>query len=108
MLKDSSLRECPLGVQQKNIVVTCNYLARKMGVIKCSLVKDAKTVCPALVLVNGEDLAEYRRYSQKIFDLIKERGYRKCPVERLGMDENFMDVTALGYIKNFHFLLYDS
>ena len=96
MLNDSSLRECPLGIQQKNIVVTCNYMARQMGVAKCCTIAEAKSACPALVLVNGEDLAEYRRYSQKIFNLIKDMGKQICPVERLGMDENFIDVTKLG------------
>ena len=95
MLKDPSLKHLPLGIKQKNIVVTCNYIAREMGVIKCSYIEDARKVCPALVLVNGEDLAEYRRYSQKIFELIKETA-KGCPVERLGMDENFVDVSQLG------------
>ena len=59
MLNDSSLRGCPLGIQQKNIVVTCNYVARQMGVAKYCTVAEAKNACPALVLVNGEDLTEY-------------------------------------------------
>ena len=67
-----------------------------MGVVKCSWIEDAKKLCPSLVLVNGEDLAEYRRYSQKIFELIKKMGKGLCPVERLGMDENFIDVSHLG------------
>ena len=102
MLKDPSLREHPLGIQQKNIVVTCNYKARRLGVVKCSLIEEAKKACPTLVLVNGEDLAEYRRYSLKIFDLIKEAGKGKCAVERLGMDENFIDVTKLGVVENLY------
>ena len=47
------------------------------------------------MLVNGEDLSEYRRVSQKIFGLLRQEGKGLCPVERLGMDENFMDVTRL-------------
>ena len=73
-----------------------------MGVVKCSWVEDAKKLCPSLVLVNGEDLAEYRRYSQKIFELIKKMGKGLCPVERLGMDENFIDVSNLGKPKKFN------
>ena len=95
MIKEPSLKSRPLGIQQKNIVVTCNYIAREMGVVKCSYIDDARKVCPALVLVNGEDLAEYRKYSQKVFELIKKMG-KGCPVERLGMDENFMDISKLG------------
>ena len=70
MIKDPSLKAKPLGIQQKNIVVTCNYLAREKGVGKCSWIPDAMKACPELVLVNGEDLADYRRWSQQIFDLI--------------------------------------
>ena len=34
MLKRPDLRELPLGVRQKNIIVTCNYPARKLGLTK--------------------------------------------------------------------------
>ena len=34
----------------------------------------------------------YRRFSSRIFDLLLSYG---CPVEKLGMDENFMDVTQI-------------
>ncbi|PKU30519.1 hypothetical protein llap_19177 [Limosa lapponica baueri] len=54
------------GVQQKNIVVTCNYEARKCGVKKLMSVKDAKETCPQLILVNGEDLTPYREMSYKV------------------------------------------
>ena len=70
MIKDPSLASKPLGIQQKNIVVTCNYIAREKGVGKCTWIPDAMKACPELVLVNGEDLADYRRWSQQIFDLI--------------------------------------
>ena len=55
MLNDPSLREKPLGIQQKNIVVTCNYVARERGVGKCQYIAEAMTTCPDLVLVNGEE-----------------------------------------------------
>lgn len=55
-----------LGVQQKYIVVTCNYEARKLGVKKMMSVKDAKEKCPQLILVNGEDLTPYREMSYKV------------------------------------------
>lgn len=55
-----------LGVQQKSLVVTSNYEARKLGVKKLMSVKDAKEKCPQLVLVNGEDLTPYREMSYKV------------------------------------------
>ena len=92
-----------------------NYVARKQGVKKCAYIRgeienkiffsqlaiyfdiyvDAMKICPELVLVNGEDLAEYRKVSRQIFELICQAGNQKCPVERLGMDENWMDVSQL-------------
>lgn len=92
MVQNPELRSVPLGIQQKNIVVTSNYEARKYGVQKCMLVTDAIKFCPNLKLVNGEDLHNYRTASNKIFAVLQNW---KCPVEKLGMDENYIDVTKL-------------
>ncbi|PZC71829.1 hypothetical protein B5X24_HaOG212404 [Helicoverpa armigera] len=92
MVRNPELRSVPLGIQQKNIVVTSNYEARKYGIQKCMLVTDALKVCPNLKLVNGEDLHNYRTASNKIFAVLQ---CWKCPVEKLGMDENYIDVTNL-------------
>ncbi|XP_034833795.1 DNA polymerase iota [Maniola hyperantus] len=92
MVRKPELQSLPLGIQQKNIVVTSNYEARKYGIRKCMLVSDALKVCPNLKLVNGEDLHDYRAASNKIFTVLQSW---KCPVEKLGMDENFIDVTNL-------------
>ncbi|XP_035748818.1 DNA polymerase iota isoform X2 [Egretta garzetta] len=55
-------------------------------------VKDAKEKCPQLMLVNGEDLTPYREMSYKVTELLGEF----CPlVERLGFDENFVDITEI-------------
>ena len=82
----------PLGVRQKQLVVTCNYPARARGVTKCMSVREAFSVCPELFLVCGEDLAEYRRVSAGVTQTLAEAG---CAVERLGMDENWVDVTEM-------------
>ena len=82
----------PLGVQQKNIVVTSNYEARSFGVKKCMLVEEAIRICPNLILVRGEDLTPYRRMSAKISELL----HQFTPmIEKLGLDENFIDVTSI-------------
>ncbi|XP_040435211.1 DNA polymerase iota isoform X1 [Falco naumanni] len=92
IIRNPELRDKPLGVQQKYIVVTCNYAARKLGVKKLMSVKDAKEKCPQLILVNGEDLTPYREMSYKVTELLGEF----CPlVERLGFDENFVDITEI-------------
>lgn len=90
MLRNPDLRSVPLGIQQKNLVVTSNYEARKHGVQKCMLVSDALQICPNLKLVNGENLQNYRTASNKIFLLLQTW---KSPTEKLGMDENFIDIT---------------
>ncbi|XP_013118631.2 DNA polymerase iota isoform X1 [Stomoxys calcitrans] len=91
-IKEPSLQVRPLGVQQKNIVVTCNYIARAQGVKKLMLITEAKRLCPDIVLVPGEDLTPYRQMSQKIFEILLN--YTPL-VEKLGFDENFMDVSLL-------------
>lgn len=98
-IRDPTLRTKALGIQQKNIVVTCNYVARARGVSKLMLIEEAQRLCPDLVLVNGEDLAPYRQMSQKIFDLLLN--YTPL-VEKLGFDENFMDVTSLVELRQAH------
>ncbi|XP_062933118.1 DNA polymerase iota isoform X1 [Cynocephalus volans] len=92
MISNPELKDKPLGVQQKYLVVTCNYEARKLGVKKLMNVRDAKEKCPQLVLVNGEDLTRYREMSYKVTELLEEFS---PVVERLGFDENFVDLTEV-------------
>ncbi|XP_060739898.1 DNA polymerase iota [Tachysurus vachellii] len=92
MIRNPGLRSKPVGVQQKYLMVTCNYIAREQGVSKMMSVKEALEKCPDLVLVSGEDLNFYRETSYKVTELLMSY----CPlVERLGLDENFVDVTEL-------------
>ncbi|KAF2905505.1 hypothetical protein ILUMI_00671 [Ignelater luminosus] len=92
MIRNPSLRNVPLGIQQKSLLVTCNYIARECGVKKCTTIADAKSVCPNLVLINGEDLYDYRKISYQVTAYLQ----RYSPlVERLGLDENFVDVTSI-------------
>jgi hypothetical protein len=55
MVRNPSLRDKPLGIQQKNIVVTSNYVARGFGVGKLELVSEAKKKCPGLVCHHGSE-----------------------------------------------------
>lgn len=92
MIKNPALVNIPFGVQQKNLVVTSNYIAREYGIQKCASVEEAQKLCPNIVLVNGEDLRDYRQMSYKITNYLQQ--YTPL-VERLGLDENFIDVTDL-------------
>ncbi|XP_055545603.1 DNA polymerase iota [Wyeomyia smithii] len=85
-----SLKNLPLGVKQRTMIVTSNYIAREFGIKKMMLISEAKKLCPELVLVNGEDLTKYRQMSVKINEIM----HKFTPnVEKLGLDENFLDIT---------------
>lgn len=87
--KNPALKNQPLGVRQKNILATCNYNARRLGVRKLMLASEAKRLCPDLVLVNGEDLTPFRDVSKILFNFLRSHSWNN-KVERLGFDEVFM------------------
>ncbi|KAL4953813.1 hypothetical protein BDW69DRAFT_164544 [Aspergillus filifer] len=99
------LKTLPLAVQQKQIVVTCNYEARRRGLRKLQLVREAKEICPDVVIVLGEDLTRFRDVSKELYSFLrgvvggwgKEGGGEGevVRVERLGFDEVFVDVTGI-------------
>ncbi|XP_018577596.1 DNA polymerase iota [Anoplophora glabripennis] len=91
-LKNTELKTLPFGVQQQNFVITSNYIAREYGIKKCMLISEAKKLCPNLILVRGEDLHDYRQISYKVTSLLQKYSHL---VERLGLDENFIDVSKL-------------
>jgi len=90
MLLNPSLSHQPIGVQQKFLVVTTNYVARDLGVKKMTWVKDALQQCPSLILLNGEDISKYRFMSERIYQCLTTFSPL---VEKLGLDENFLDIT---------------
>ena len=67
MRERPELRTRPLGITQKYLVVTCNYVARSLGVGKMCSITDALRQCPSLELVPGEDLTDFRAASDEIF-----------------------------------------
>ncbi|XP_022107648.1 DNA polymerase iota-like isoform X2 [Acanthaster planci] len=69
MVRNPALRTKPLGIQQKYLLVTCNYIARSRGVTKLMRITDALQRCPELVIVSGEDLTHYREMSYRITDV---------------------------------------
>ncbi|KAF8466243.1 hypothetical protein BDZ91DRAFT_763353 [Kalaharituber pfeilii] len=88
------LRALPLGIQQKNILATCNYVARARGVKKLQLISEAKKACPDLIIVNGEDLSRFRDASKKLWLYVRDFIWGHT-TERLGFDEVFLDVTPM-------------
>lgn len=81
-------------MQQKQIVVTCNYEARRRGLYKLQLIKDAKRTCPDVEIVLGEDLTRFRDASKELYLFIRNFIWGDR-VERLGFDELSLDVTEM-------------
>jgi DNA polymerase iota len=73
-------------VQQKQIIVTCNYEARRQGLHKLQLIRDAKKQCPDVVIVLGEDLTRFRDASKELYGFLRNFSW-SGKVERLGFDE---------------------
>jgi DNA polymerase iota len=94
MVAEPALRTRPVGVKQKTIFATVNYVARQRGVPKMATIKQALEVCPDMVILDGEDLAPFRKASNAILELLQSL-CPGTPVERLGLDEFFVDATAL-------------
>ncbi|KZF19950.1 DNA/RNA polymerase [Xylona heveae TC161] len=88
------LKSRPLAVQQKQIVVTCNYEARRRGLHKLQLIREARKVCPDVVIVLGEDLTRFRDASKALYNFLRTFSWND-KVERLGFDEVYMDVTDM-------------
>ncbi|XP_053660002.1 DNA polymerase iota [Anopheles marshallii] len=87
-----SLKDKPFAVKQRFCVVTSNYIARQQGIKKLQPVKEALAMCPELVLINGEDITKYKEMSVRINEIMHRF---TTHVEKLGLDENYLDVTEL-------------
>ncbi|EEP80250.1 conserved hypothetical protein [Uncinocarpus reesii 1704] len=84
--ENPALKSLPLAVQQKQIVVTCNYEARRRGLRKLQLIKEAKRICPDVVIMLGEDLTKFRDASKELHAFLKKNTWGNR-VEKLGFDE---------------------
>lgn len=73
-------------MQQKHIIVTCNYEARRRGLYKLQLVREARKLCPDLIIVLGEDLTRFRDASKALYNFLRGFAWSE-KVERLGFDE---------------------
>lgn len=103
ILRQPQLKDQPVGITQKFLVVTCNYVARQCGVSKMVSIEEARRRCPDIVLINGEDLTPYRAASKRIMNVLRRFG----TLERSGLDECGLDITsetikraALGVFQN--------
>ncbi|SZF02582.1 unnamed protein product [Blumeria hordei] len=88
--ENPALKSVPL----KQIIVTCNYVARQRGLRKLQLVTEAKRIVPEVVIVLGEELGRFRDVSKTLYHFLKSFSW--CGrAERLGFDEVFLDVSDI-------------
>lgn len=81
-------------MQQKHIIVTCNYAARRRGLHKLQLIREARKTCPDVIIVLGEDLTRFRKASKDLYNFLKSQIW-SGRAERLGFDEVFLDVSDI-------------
>ncbi|MFD2364948.1 DNA polymerase IV [Pseudoduganella sp. GCM10020061] len=99
MRDDPSLRGKPLMVggraDQRGVVATCNYEARKFGIRSAMATAQAVKLCPQLVILPPA-MEKYRTASRQIMEIY--RSYTDL-VEPLSLDEAYLDVTSSPHCK---------
>jgi DNA polymerase-4 len=92
MHRRPELRGRPLAVggdpSGRGVVATANYAARRFGVRSAMRCADARRLCPGLVFV-PPDVAEYRRWSARVWEVVRELA---PVVEPVGLDEGYVDL----------------
>lgn len=96
-VENPALKSLPLAVQQKQIVVTCNYEARRRGLRKLQLIKEAKRICPDVVIILGEDLTKFRDASKSLYVFLRAFLWGS-KIEKLGFDEVGNSRAAAGIL----------
>lgn len=93
MRDDPSLRGRPLAVggrpDQRGVVATCNYEARRFGVHSAMPMSQAIRRCPELIVVRPS-MEKYRVASRQILAIYRD--YTEI-VEPLSLDEAYLDVS---------------
>ena len=93
MRDDPSLKDRPVVVlspsDQIQVVGTCNYPAREIGLHSGMSISEAKRICPTAVFING-DMKKYRAATEELHKLWSEYTDFMQPVM---LDEAYLDVT---------------
>ncbi len=94
MRDNPALRGVPLAVggraDQRGVVATCNYEARRFGVHSAMATSQAQQRCPGLVVL-PPSMEKYRVASRQILAIYRD--YTDL-VEPLSLDEAYLDVSA--------------
>lgn len=93
MRDNPALRDIPIAIggrsEQRGVVSTCNYLARKYGIHSAMPTAQAMKLCPHLTLVRGR-MDIYRQVSQQIRAIFARYTDK---IEPLSLDEAYLDVS---------------
>ena len=77
---------------ERGVVASCSYAARRFGVRSAMPMSRALRLCPGLVIIHSH-YSDYSQYSRQVM----ERMRSVSPlVEQISIDEAFMDVSELG------------
>lgn len=82
--------------EQRGVLCTCNYRARKYGVHAAMPTATAFRLCPSLVLL-PVNMSKYKRESQFIHQIFHEFTDQ---IEPLSLDEAYLDVTDCSRFQN--------
>lgn len=99
MRDNPALRAVPLAVggraDQRGVVATCNYEARRYGIHSAMATAQAMKLCPDLVVVRP-NMEKYRVASRQILAIYGD--YTEL-VEPLSLDEAYLDVSGSSHCK---------
>ena len=93
--RDPALKGKPFAVggqpDQRGVVASCSYAARKYGVRSAMPMAQAVKTCPGLMIVRGH-YRDYSQASRKVMGHLRELTEQ---VEQISIDEAFLDITEL-------------
>lgn len=100
MRDDPALRGRPLAVggraDQRGVVATCNYEARRFGIRSAMATAQALQRCPDLIVLPPA-MEKYRIASRQILEIYRDY---TALVEPLSLDEAYLDVTESPHCRN--------
>lgn len=79
------------GTNDRGVVASCSYEARKFGVHAAMPMRLAQRLCSDAIIIRG-DSSLYSKYSNMVTDIIKDR----APMyEKASIDEFYIDMTGM-------------
>lgn len=93
LINNPTLRGLPVvvGGQERGVVSTCSYEARKFGIHSAMPMTKAKQLCPHAVYLKG-NYADYSKYSKWVTQIIAAQ----APLfEKASVDEFYIDLTGM-------------